>query len=256
LDWMVDQPLGYQDGPIAQARFNLHVAGFMELSPTQLLASDYSNHRLRLITLGVAPLVTIAPTNSLFTNSVTVSVSNAVPGGVVRYTLDGSNPTPVSPAYGGSFQLNTAATVKAAVFVNDSPVSGVLTQAYARVYALDDGIPASWREQYFGADYATDPRVAWDADPDSDGANNLQEYVAGTDPLDALSGFRVGLRMAPVVTWSSVVNRTYRVLRKDSLSQANWTVVAPSIVATNSVSTFVDLDASSPRGFYVIEVVP
>jgi len=51
-------------------------------------------------------------------------------------------------------------------------------------------------------------------------------------------------------------NTAYRVLRKEGLSATNWVVVAPAVLATNLVSTFVDLEASSPRGFYVIEVVP
>jgi sugar lactone lactonase YvrE len=49
---------------------------------------------------------------------------------------------------------------------------------------INDGIPDSWRQQYFGAGFATDPRAAATADPDGDGAINFQEYLAGTNPLD------------------------------------------------------------------------
>lgn len=56
-----------------------------------------------------------------------------------------------------------------------------------------DGIPNSWREQYFGPDYATDPQAAATADPDGDGANNYREYLDGTDSTDPLS-----VRRAPL----------------------------------------------------------
>ena len=47
------------------------------------------------------------------------------------------------------------------------------------VDANHNGLPDAW-EQAFGVN---DPQ----ADPDGDGATNLQEYLAGTDPLDPLS---------------------------------------------------------------------
>lgn len=55
------------------------------------------------------------------------------------------------------------------VFLNNFPITEVLSASYARVYALDDGIPAEWRERYFGPGYLTDPRGAAEADPDGDG---------------------------------------------------------------------------------------
>lgn len=85
-------------------------------------------------------------------------------------------------------RIDSSRTLQAFV---DSAVPGpirsapyVLAQAPAAVVpasvdANHNGLPDAW-EQAFGV---TDPQ----GDPDGDGATNLQEYLAGTDPLDAAS---------------------------------------------------------------------
>jgi len=45
--------------------------------------------------------------------------------------------------------------------------------------------PGAWLEQYFGANYRTDPNAALNADPDADGLTNLQEYLQGRNPIVA-----------------------------------------------------------------------
>jgi hypothetical protein len=79
-----------------------------------------------------------------------------------------------------------------------------------------DGIPNSWMLQYFGhpTGQASDHSRAAD-DADGDGLANLQEYLAGTDPTNSTSAFRItsilpegnDLRIA----WSAVTNKTYAV---------------------------------------------
>jgi hypothetical protein len=54
--------------------------------------------------------------------------------------------------------------------------------------AVGDGIPNGWKQQY-GFD-PFDPSMA-NADPDGDGMSNLQEYLAGTDPTNSASAFRI-----------------------------------------------------------------
>ena len=45
-----------------------------------------------------------------------------------------------------------------------------------------DGLPDAWEQQHFGS-----LNQAAGGDPDSDGSTNLEEYQAGTDPMDPLS---------------------------------------------------------------------
>lgn len=54
-----------------------------------------------------------------------------------------------------------------------------------------DGLPDDWQQRYWGAN-----PVRWPdrlADSDGDGASNLQEFLAGTDPTNAASTLRLGI---------------------------------------------------------------
>jgi hypothetical protein len=70
-----------------------------------------------------------------------------------------------------------------------------------------DGIPDGWC-QSFGLS-PSDPQMA-NEDPDHDGQNNLQEYLADTDPTDPNSFFHIlGISQASrdrTVTWSNAFN--------------------------------------------------
>lgn len=200
------------------------------------------------------PEILFVPAGGLFTNRVAVTLVNHVGVGSILYTLDGTEPNAQSPAYVDSLTLASAATIKASVFFNGFRVSEVWTATYLRVYAVDDGIPNAWREQFFGPAYLTDPRVSALEDPDHDGANNLQEYTNGSHPLDPLSGFAVGIQPVPMIRWSSVPDQVYRILRKSSLQDPAWTVVAPEFKADSTNSTYVDAEVAGQRAYYAIEV--
>ncbi len=69
-------------------------------------------------------------------------------------------------------------------------------------------------------------------------------YVAGLDPTDAASEFRVGIEFvdgAPAITWSPDLgtNRVYTVQGKDSLTDATWG-------ATNGTSRFFRVKVEMP----------
>jgi len=60
-----------------------------------------------------------------------------------------------------------------------------------------DGLPNWWESAYFGSTTA----ATIGADPDGDGATNLQEYQGGTDPLSAASKPLVPPPVAKVAVW-------------------------------------------------------
>ncbi len=195
------------------------------------------------------------PTPGFFTNSITFQILGGGTGPELRYTVDGSEPTAGSLLYGSTpVRLFASAVVKARLFAGALPVSPVVSGEFLRVYAIDDGISSIWREQYFGPGYRTDPRVAADADPDNDGANNGQEFINGSNPVDPLSGFAVRVRIVPSIAWSSVPGAIYRILRKDALSDTEWTELR-RVTATEAQSTFTDESVSDAPRFYLIEAV-
>ena len=76
-----------------------------------------------------------------------------------------------------------------------SDASGVLAFVYTGGYSTNlfevtasdgDALPDGWETLYLGGTNATE-----EADPDHDGANNLEEYIAGSDPDDGASVFRI-----------------------------------------------------------------
>ena len=202
-----------------------------------------------------APLgIRVAPEGGLFTNSVVVRLLGGGIGREIRYTLDGSAPGANSLLYRKPFGLSAAAVIKAQAFSDGVAAGDIVTASFQRVYALGDGISAEWRRQHFGDGYLTDPRVEAEADPDGDGATNLQEFVAGSSPVDALSGFLVKTRLVPSISCRSEPGKTYRILRKAQLADSDWTLVK-EVTASGPFSRYTDEDVENTDSFYTVEPV-
>ena len=83
-----------------------------------------------------------------------------------------------------------------------------------------DGIPDSWGIQYFGQAV-----ISASADPDGDGASNLMEYLAGTNPTSASSVFRLSgtwSGSAFTLDFSTIAGRNYKVWW--SVDLASWSL--------------------------------
>ena len=96
-----------------------------------------------------------------------------------------------------------------------------------------NGLPDWWEQLYFNRLLGTDAN----ADADHDGASNVAEWVAGTNPTNAVSCLRM---LAPSVTpqngtvlrWLSVAGKTYRLERASNLIDGFNAIVRSNIIAT------------------------
>ncbi len=120
----------------------------------------------------------------------------------------------------------------------------------------EDGLPDDWEVAYFNS-LARDGSGDWDGD----GATDRAEYLAGTDPTNAGSVFRVvALTSAGgtevTVVWSAVPGRTYRVQFKDAV-EAPWTDLPGEVTATGDTASKTDTTAgASLARFYRAVLVP
>jgi len=69
-----------------------------------------------------------SPPHGPITNGTLLSINITTPGATIRYTLDGSDPTPSSPLYSGPFSINISNTVTAQAYrsgFSNSPITKV-----------------------------------------------------------------------------------------------------------------------------------
>ena len=126
-----------------------------------------------------------------------------------------------------------------------------------------DGLPWSWKQQ-FGFD-VFDPAVAG-TDSDGDGFNNLQEFLAGTDPTNSASYFHITNIMRTGndlrVTWMMGPGKTNALERTagaaGSFATNGFTAI---FIATNTVGTitnYLDVGGATnkPARYYRVRLVP
>jgi hypothetical protein len=134
-----------------------------------------------------------------------------------------------------------------------SAKDGLITVANRTGSSWNDGIPDTWRLLYFGS--ISNALSAANADPDGDGASNWQEYIAGTNPLDAASVFEFLPATVPAgagfaLQWPSVVNRNYTLQYSSSAGPGNWTTIATNLAGTGQPMQWTDPNAAAAARFY------
>jgi hypothetical protein len=114
-----------------------------------------------------------------------------------------------------------------------------------------DGMDDDWEAAHFG-DLSHDGT----ADGDGDGASDLAEFRAGTDPTNGNSVFRV-LTLQPaagggrLILWTASPNWNYRVEFKDDLGAPTWTPLNGIISWNGGLASLVDGSATnSPSRIY------
>ena len=119
-----------------------------------------------------------------------------------------------------------------------------------------NGLPDAWERLNFGH-IGVDPN----ADPDSDGLSNKQEYLAGTDPNDLNSKLRITLftttpgGTAANLTWQSVMTRGYYLEETLGLNSADpWFDSGLGLIFPDGLSTArTVVGTNAPIRFYRVQ---
>ena len=224
------------------------------------------------------------PANDLYQFIVGTGGSTNWP--VQKYNYNGTNApyTPVNlwnltNAYGyllveisgpGTNDLGVTATWKQRVY--DTNTAAYLYVASTNVFSYNainryqesvgDGIPDWWRAQFFGGSGTTTNSISGaGADPDHDGLNNYQEYLAGTNPTNAASVFKIqSLTNSPsgfTLNFQTAWGRNYTLYSTTNLAAGTWTAVPSTATILGDGGVAALTDATSPantRRFYRIGV--
>lgn len=120
--------------------------------------------------------------------------------------------------------------------------------------ADSDGIDDSWENAYF-YNLTT---VNDASDHDKDGISDLKEFLAGTNPTDPSSSFRINIEATSGpsdyfdLSWPSASGRSYSVMTATDLTKS-WTVLESGIAPTPPVNSY-ETDISSSSAFYQIVI--
>lgn len=118
-----------------------------------------------------------------------------------------------------------------------------------------DGLPDDWERTYFG-DLSHDGTL----DSDGDGLTDLQEYLAGTNPVnpeDTLRFTSVSSNDSGYeLTFNTVAGRTYSILFKDAFDDATWIKLTDVTSPNGGAWTVTDTTVSTSRARFYRLVTP
>jgi uncharacterized repeat protein (TIGR01451 family) len=132
------------------------------------------------------------------------------------------------------------------------------SEIYAVLLDMDqDGMEDSWELKY---GFSPSDRSDAIQDADGDGLTNLQEYLAGTNPRDPNSIFRIETFQISSNTcrirFNSVLGKHYRLERSTEFPGRNWLTVSNSIVASGTIMELLDpVDTRSSGQWYRVGVM-
>jgi alpha-L-rhamnosidase len=152
--------------------------------------------------------------------------------------------------------LPTLGAVNPVALVDGDIVSGTVSNNWLTVTNVGSGQHAvwlntnaapsqtvlynNWAAGWFGTNVSNVSLAGMSADPDGDGVSNFNEFVAGTNPLDATDWFRIiNAAYSPTgpvmnVTVAGNAGRHYTLQHTLTLNPASWTAADTQTAATDN----------------------
>ena len=194
--------------------------------------------------------------------------SSSVPGFVPQVLVEEVNYSPLPPwPTGADSTGNSLQRLGSGSFADDpanwqaaAPTPGFLNQGALTVDTDHDGLPDEW-EMANGLD-PNDPTGDNGplGDPDGDGLNNLQEYLAATDPHNAQDTLRFDRVSCSnylcCLQFNTHTGRTYTIERLDAIRRTNtWATLTNFIPSVSGPVTVSDPQTTGDQ-FYRLKVSP
>ncbi len=144
------------------------------------------------------------------------------------------------------------------VLISNSEGFAVSGNAMLQVTVTDtdnDGLQDAWEQARFGNLTSTPTQ-----DPDGDGRNNREEFLAGTDPKSGNDFLNAFVSTNPagsgvVISFTAQSRKSYTVLYKNNLSDATW-IKLQDVPAAVGVRTMAVTDASAGDSRFYRVVTP
>jgi parallel beta-helix repeat protein len=137
--------------------------------------------------------------------------------------------------------------------LDDNPrVSGGTVDMGAYEFQVPGSAFSMWLQQY---GLPTDGSADY-LDTDHDGINNWREWMAGTNPTNALSLLKIisatktSNPAGTIVTWASQNSRQYHLQRSSALTQSAFSTIQDNIAGQAGVTSFADTNAIGPGPFF------
>jgi len=125
--------------------------GVKMTTPTVAGGKVYVGGQYQLSVYGLASFLSppvIAPNGGVFTNSISVTISNTSPGALIYYTTDGATPTTNAALYTGPFVITSTTTVQAIAVENGFVNSAVAGAGFVNSLSLP---PPPWQTGDLGS---------------------------------------------------------------------------------------------------------
>jgi len=214
-----------------------------------------------------APIRTVSDTGSA-TLTLSASAYNSLAVGV--YTENGNGALSsdfANTLYSGSsgssmgnagYQVQTAPVAYTYTWAGNGTGSAIAAAVFAPGPFLasapsdgdTDGMDDTWEVEHFGNLGASDGS----GNADGDALSDLQEFIAGTDPQDASSLFKISSVSSESISWTAVQGKTYQVRAStDLVDEESWSIQDNEIFGAPPESTYY-FPTEPSKQFFKIEV--
>ena len=230
-DWEeIDTDISQFTGNVVRIRWNYQMLSFETVPRPGWFIDDVS-----------IDLTNRAPSNFSITNNLAESTFtitgptnfSGISGSGLTFNVTNAVPGDYIVSWGPVPFYDAPATQTNRLGTNGLVVAGI----YTFVDSNHNGVADSWEIQYFGALVTGDISQR---DSDGDGASDLQEFLAGTDPTNPNSSLRVAtpsVQPSGLVkfTWPTVAGRLYQLQSATDL--INWMPASSVVKGTGGTVT-------------------